>query len=51
VGETSEAIAAMQELFRNLLDERKRREEEEARQREQERLDRARRREESGEGT
>ena len=40
MGETSEAIAAMQELFRNLLDERKRREEEEARRREQERLER-----------
>ena len=40
MGETSEAIAAMQELFRNLLDERKKREEEEARRREQERLER-----------
>eukprot|EP00731_Ephydatia_muelleri_P017415 Em0010g513a len=40
MGETSEAIAAMQELFRNLLDEKKKREEEEARRREQERLER-----------
>eukprot|EP00731_Ephydatia_muelleri_P025636 Em0017g719a len=40
MGETSEAIAAMQELFRNLLNERKKREEEEAGRREQERLER-----------
>ena len=40
MGETSEAIAAMQELFRNHLDERKKREEEEACRREQERLER-----------
>eukprot|EP00731_Ephydatia_muelleri_P034076 Em0046g19a len=45
MGETSEAIAAMQELFRNLLDERKKREEEEARRREQERLEREEERE------
>ena len=38
MGETSEAIAAIQELFRNLLYERKKREEE-ARRREQERLE------------
>ena len=40
MGNTAESIAALQELFKSLLDERKRREEEEARRREQERLER-----------
>ena len=40
MGDTAESVAAMQELFKNLLDERKRREEEDARRREQERLER-----------
>ena len=42
MGDTAESIAAMQELFKSqsLLDETKRREEDEARRREQERLER-----------